>query len=183
MLPKRSSSSDCLRSKTRARLACQQDPLWRIHGRNNNPEPPATLPPGASTAGVAAQRRNKKMQMPAKKEQKESVQKKHLMLLWRPRDYQWCPSFRPPRLPRGNKKMKMEASSDRGATRMKRTHVVHPPGTSPCMTLLDSCLHEKIGRVTAATDDGPPVGLLGGTLWEDPAAEKQLSGAFLSCVH
>ena len=26
---------------------------------------------------------------------------------------------------------------------MKRTHVVHPPGTSPCMTLLDSCLHEK----------------------------------------
>ena len=143
MLPKRSSSSDCLRSKTRARLACQQDPLWRIHGRNNNPEPPATLPPGASTAGVAAQRRNKKMQIPAKKEQKESVQKKHLMLLWRPRDYQWCPSFRPPRLPRGNKKMKMEASSDRGATRMKRTHVVHPPGTSPCMTLLDSCLHEE----------------------------------------
>ena len=132
-----------MRSKTRARLACQQDPLWRIHGRNNNPEPPATLPPGASTAGVAAQRRNKEMQIPAKKEQKESVQKKHLMLLWRPRDYQWCPSFRPPRLPRGNKKMKMEASSDRGATRMKRTHVVHPPGTSPCMTLLDSCLHEE----------------------------------------
>ena len=85
----------------------------------------------------------KKCKMPAKKEQKESVQKKHLMLLWRPRDYQWCPSFRPPRLPRGNKKMKMEASSDRGATRMKRTHVVHPPGTSPCMTLLDSCLHEE----------------------------------------